>query len=171
MKKLFSIIILFSLHVYPQKTFEVYNFTTQTVRLLDIVTNVSGVYPEFHSKANPVTIPPGGSYTLSNAADLTRFPFHSPSSSPYIPTWERLDPYIPPAAPVSTIMRSNNAWLMGSNQVFDRMGFSVGNSGNLINTTNTSTSPVTGPGYTAEYSVFIAPPLFTDIIYTIVIMP
>lgn len=171
MKKIFSIIILFSLQVYSQKTFEVYNFTTQTVRLLDIVTNVSGVYPEFHSKANPVTIPAGGSYTLTNAADLARFPFHSPSSSPYIPTWERLDPYIPPASPVSTTMTSNNAWLIGSNQVFDRMVFSVGNSFNSINTTNTSSSPVTGPGYTAEYSVFIAPPPFTDIIYTIVIMP
>lgn len=162
MKKLLLIaIVFFGLQGYAQKTFEVYNFTSMAVQIGDIVTNASGTYPEFHSKATPFTIPAGGSYTLTNTGSTTRFPFQSPTSSPYIPTWERLN-----SPTSSVVMASPAAWVLGSPQVFDRMIFGIGGFGYNINTTNTASFPVTGPGFTAEYSVFSSG---TTIVYTIII--
>ena len=95
MKKILIIAtLLFSLNNFAQKTFEVYNFTGQTVKLWDIITkpNSLSTYPEFHSKPyGAVTIPPGGSYTLVNTTNVFKFPFQSPTSIPYINKWERLN--------------------------------------------------------------------------------
>lgn len=167
MKKLLLIAIaLLGLHGFAQKTFEVYNFTPVTINLYDIITNASGVNPEFHSKATPVPVPAGGSYTLVNTANIFRFPFQSPSSSPYIPTWERVNPPAPTA-----VLASPAAWVLGNAQVFDRMAF--GEPGASFSYVSVATPTVSwpGPGYTwtAIYSVFVNPSNPNDITYTIVI--
>lgn len=166
MKKIFFFIILFGLHGYAQKTFEVYNFTGQAVQIGDIITNASGVYPEFHSKPfwGMITVPPSsGSYTLVNYSDPYRFPFHSPTSSPYITTWERLD-----SPTSSTLMTSNNAWAWGAPQVFDRMLFSIGGVSYTIGTANPF---ISGPGWIAIYEEYVDINNPDFIIYTIVITP
>lgn len=159
MKKLLFILLLYSLHGYTQKIFEVYNFSTQTVQIVDIVTNASGTYPEFHSKSFAIiTLAPGDSYILQNTSNPFRFPFDSPTSSPYIANWERLD-----SPTSSTVMTSFNAWLIGSNQDFDRMLFALGGTGYSIGTTNPS---LTGSGWNAIYQ-----PSSNPTTYTIVFFP
>ncbi|MGL5892195.1 MAG: hypothetical protein ACRC3B_20035, partial [Bacteroidia bacterium] len=81
--------LLIGLQSFAQKTYEVYNFTTQTVQLADIMTRTAaGNYPEYHSKPfGLISIPPGGSYTLVNTTNIFRFPFQSPSSIPYVNVW------------------------------------------------------------------------------------
>jgi hypothetical protein len=165
MKNLLYITILFfSLQSFAQKTFEVYNYTSQTVKIADIVTkSPSSTYPEFHSKPfGLISIPPGGSYTLVNTANPYRFPFHSPTSSPYITNWERLN-----SPSSSTPMGSMAAWTLGSSQVFERMHFYVGNDYTSISTP--SGSSASGPGWTAFYDEFIDPVNPNIILYTIVI--
>src|SRR4051812_15775352 len=94
MKKIFLLaMLLCGLQNFAQKTFEVYNFTAYTVKLADVITKPAGatVYPEFHSKPSGlISIPPGGSYTLQNTANLYRFPLYSLTSIPVIPSWEKL---------------------------------------------------------------------------------
>lgn len=133
MKKIIIIAtLLFSLNNFAQKTFEVYNFTGQTVKLWDIITkpNSAAIYPEFHSKPYwAVTIPPGGSYTLVNTANVFKFPFQSPTSIPYINIWERLN-----SASSVTPLTSPIAWSLGAanTQVFKSTIFEVGTSWNNL---------------------------------------
>lgn len=133
MKKLIIVAtLLFSLQNFAQKTFEVYNFTGQTVKLWDIITkpNSAAIYPEFHSKPYlAVTIPPGGSYTLENTANIFKFPFQSPTSAPYINRWARLN-----TVSSSTPLTSPVAWSLGSSntQVFKSLIFEVGTSWNNL---------------------------------------
>ena len=78
MKKLILLALLLGgLPTFAQKTFEVYNYTAYTVQLADIATKVAtGTYPEFHSKPSGlISIPPGGSYTLSIRQICTAFHF------------------------------------------------------------------------------------------------
>lgn len=153
MKKfILAAMLLFGLQGFAQKTFEVYNFTTQTVQLADIITRAGSVYPEYHSKPfGLVSIPPGGSYTLVNTANVFRFPFQSPTSAPYINKWERLNS----AAGPGTIQTSPVAWTFGNSQVFNRMMYYVGTSYN-----GTPTAPLgvasfspwfTGSGWQLDY--------------------
>lgn len=133
MKKIIIIAtLLFSLNNFAQKTFEVYNFTGQTVKLWDIISkpNSAAIFPEFHSKPyGAVTIPPGGSYTLVNTANVFKFPYQSPTSIPYINKWERLN-----SASSVTPMTSPVAWSLGSSntQVFKSTIFEVGTSWNNL---------------------------------------
>lgn len=161
MKKIFIIVtLLFSLNNFAQKTFEVYNFTGQTVKLWDIITKPysTATYPEFHSKPFlAVTIPPGGSYTMVNTANVFKFPFQSPSSIPYINKWERLN-----SASSVTSMTSPVAWSLGTatSQIFKSIIFEVGTSWNNFTTTPpvpiisysapTYTNP-TSPGWQLDY--------------------
>ena len=88
---------------YSQKTFEIYNFSSQTITLIDVVTRAGTSYPEFHSKPyGPITIAPGDSYILENTSQVFRFPFNSPASVPYITTWERLNSPTASATSVSS---------------------------------------------------------------------
>lgn len=137
-----------SMQHFAQKTFEVYNFTSQTVQLADIATKPSGatVYPEFHSKPSGlISIPPGGSYTLVNTANLYRFPLYSPSSSPVIPTWERLT-----SASPGTNMASASAWPLATSQVFKEMFFYVGSAYKSISVTS-PVVPLQPGGWQADY--------------------
>jgi hypothetical protein len=150
MKKIIIVaILLFSLQNFAQKTFVVYNFTGQTVQLADIITKPSGaaIYPEFHSKPfGLISIPPGGSYTLENTANVYRFPFYSPTSAPYINKWERLN-----SSSSVTPLTSPVAWPLGSSQIFTRMLFYVGNEYRLITAPTLGSGTVTGTGWTADY--------------------
>ena len=172
MKKILIVTtLLFSLNNFAQKTFEIYNFTGQTVELADIITkpNTTATYPEYHSKPNGlITIAPGGSYILENTTapvNTLRFPFLSTAN--YLPIWERAN-----SATSSTIQTSNVAWPLGNAQVFTRMLFYVGSSYNLgpdVGTSATSYSIpnwVNGTGWQADYDCYI---LGTQQIYTIVI--
>jgi hypothetical protein len=154
---------------FAQKTFEVYNFTGQTVKLWDIITkpNSSATYPEFHSKPFwSITIPPGGSYVLVNTANIYRFPFHSPSSSPYINTWERLN-----SPTSSTILSSSVAWSLGNSQVFTSLIFEVGTSwNNLTVPIGLTNQTLLGSGWQADYDASQPDPLQPNLwFYTIVI--
>lgn len=157
MKRFFLIIVLFSLQMYSQKKLEIYNFTNQTITITDIFTNASGAYPEFHCKGTMIAIPPTGSYILENTSSLTRFPFDSPASSPYIPLWQRQT-----GTTIEVTMPSSIAWTQGDPQSFYRMTFNVGSLGYSISAAN---SPFTGPGFTAEYVSF---PVNNPTTYTIV---
>ncbi|RWX03649.1 hypothetical protein [Flavobacterium cerinum] len=158
MKRFFLIIVLFSLQVYSQKKLEIYNLTNQTVTITDIFTNASGTYPEFHCKGTMIAVPASGSYILENTSSLTRFPFDSPATSPYIASWQRQT-----SATMEVFVPSTVAWTLGSPQSFYRMTFNVGNFGYSISAAN---SPFAGPGFTAEYSMFTNG---TVVIYTVVI--
>jgi hypothetical protein len=150
MKKFLLLALLFGgLHTFAQKTFEVYNYTAQTVQLADIATKVFGaaLYPEFHSKPSGliVSIPPGGSYILYNASNIYRFPYVSPASSPTIPTWERLN-----SASSSTYLASAVAYPLGTSQVFKELFFFVGGAYNNISVTS-PTLPLQPGGWQADY--------------------
>lgn len=160
-KLLLIVIVLLGLNGYGQKIFEVYNFSAQTVTITDIFTNTtgaSGAYPEFHAPGITITLLPGTSYVLQNTANLTRFPFHSPASLPYITTWERFI-----SSTISTYMPSANAWTLGSPQVFYRMTFNAGGLGYSIGPTNPT---ITTSTFTAVYDMFTSGAVIT---YTIVI--
>lgn len=173
MKKIFIIVtLLFSLNNFAQKTFEVYNFTGQTVKLWDIITkpNSSAIYPEFHSKPyGAVTIPPGGSYTLVNTANIYKFPFQSPTSIPYINKWERLN-----SASSVTPLTSPVAWSLGSSnsQVFKSIIFEVGTSWNNLTVpigTISIAPAVTEPGLAWQMDYDCSNPAPNVWYYTIVI--
>ncbi|WP_329804652.1 hypothetical protein [Flavobacterium facile] len=174
MKKLIIVAtLLFSLQNFAQKTFEVYNYTGQTVKLWDIITkpNSSATYPEFHSKPyGAVTIPPGGSYTLVNTANVFKFPFQSPTSIPYINNWERLN-----SASSVTPLASTVSWSLGSSnaQVFKSIIFEVGTSWNNLTVpigTQTIPSAVTGSGWQLDYDCYQPDPAQPNLwYYTIVI--
>lgn len=166
MKKLLFLTLLFSLQGYSQKTLEIYNLTVHTVHITGIVTNASGAYPEFSASFGApgmITLTPGASYTLQNTSSTTRFPFESPSSVPYIPSWYRN------TSPTAvTLMPSPAAWVLGNPQVFDTLRFRVvDSSGNGSFGTVSTTSPAaTGPGWDALYDMSSIPPAIT---YTVVI--
>lgn len=176
MKKIFIIVtLLFSLNNFAQKTFEVYNFTGQTVKLWDIITkpNSTATYPEFHSKPFlAVTIPPGGSYTMVNTANVFKFPFQSPSSIPYINKWERLN-----SASSVTSMTSPVAWSLGTatSQIFKSIIFEVGTSWNNFTTTPPvpiipySAPTFNGPGLAWQLDYTCDNPVPNVWYYTIVI--
>ena len=147
MKKLLLLALLISgLQTFAQKTFEVYNFTGQTVQMADIATYTGAGYPEFHSKPSGlISIPPGGSYTLVNTGHLYRFPFLSPSSSPTIPTWERMTSALP-----GTNMSSAAAWPLGASQVFKELFFYVGAAYQNISVAS-PTVPLQPGGWQADY--------------------
>ncbi len=168
-KLLLAATLLFGLQSYAQKTYEVYNFTTQTVQLADIITRAGTAYPEYHSKPyGLVSIPAGGSYTLVNTASVFRFPFESPSSSPYINKWERLNS----AGGPGVIQASPVAWTFGNSQVFNRMMFYVGASYNAMPAVpvgvTTLPSWVTGAGWQLDYDCSNPAPnvwFYTIVIY------
>lgn len=115
---------------YSQKVFNFYNFSSFPVEIGGVVTKPEsgGTYPFFDSSVFgliPVSAG-GGSYTLENTSHMTRFPFHSPASLPYITSWYRM------TAPFTSItMPSNAAWVIGSDQEFHYVKFQVGTSGSL----------------------------------------
>jgi hypothetical protein len=174
MKKLIIVAtLLFSLQNFAQKTFEVYNFTGQTVKLWDIITkpNTTAIYPEFHSKPyGAVTILPGESYTLVNTANVFKFPFQSPTSIPYINNWERLN-----SATSTTLLASPVAWSIGSSntQVFKSIIFEVGTSWNNLTVPigpQTIPNAVTGSGWQLDYDCIQPDPAQPNLwLYTIVI--
>lgn len=119
MKKLVFIVVLFiCVQSFAQKTFEIYNFSSYTVNISSIVTHpTTGGYPEFSNKwYGGFDIAPGNIYVLENTSNVYRFPFYSPTSIPYMTQWQRLN------SPSSvTMLPSNNAWVLGNNQVFYRL--------------------------------------------------
>lgn len=124
MKKILLLLFaLFGIYGYSQKTLEIYNFTPYTVVIVDMSTNASGAYPEFRpnlSIINFIPLAPGASYTLTNTASLTRFPFESSTSVPYIPSWIRMT-----SPTASTGLTSPVAWVLGNPQVFNWVAFRV----------------------------------------------
>lgn len=169
MKKIILIVaLLVGLQNFAQKTFEIYNFTGQTVEIASIITKGTSTYPEFHSKPfGLISIPPGGSFTLENTSNVFRFPFESPTSIPYIDKWERLN------SPSSgMVLTSPIAWSFGNSQVFHRMLFYVGSSYNnlpAVPTGVTTVAPaVTGAGWQLDYDCSNPAPnvwFYTIVIY------
>lgn len=158
--------ILFGLFAHAQKTFVVYNLTSTTIDLYDIVANQSGSYPQFQSKGTTISIAPGGSYTLQNLASTTRFPFLSPTSSPPINNWVRT---IPP----TSVVPSLTAWIPAYNQVFSSLSFGeTGFSLGIITPTSGTISYVGVPpatSWTADYYMIVNPANPNDITYMVVI--
>lgn len=165
MKKLLLIIILFGLQGYGQKTLEIYNFTAYTVVIADITTYAPGTTTEFSADfgpIGPIALAPGASYTLQNTLSLTRFPFLSPSSSPTIDNWYRR------TSPTNvTLMTSPAAWVLGNNQVFNRLSFRILDPNGSFGTVGVASPAISGPGWDAIYDMSMSPP--SAITYTVVI--
>ena len=147
MKKIILIaLFLYSLQNFAQKTFEVYNFSGQTIKLADIITKpTASTYPEYHSKPALITIPPGGSFTLENTSNVYRFPFYVTGNP--IATWQRLN-----SPSSTTFVPSTAAWTLGISQVFSNLKFFDGL--NILREVGVSNpAPATfSSGITAEYS-------------------
>lgn len=96
---------------------------------------------------------PGESYVLENTANLTRFPFNSPASTPFIANWYR---YASLGA-AGTLATSNGAWLAyGNSQFFHFIKSGVYNSvGNIIAGGSIGVAPPPGSlsnGVVSNYS-------------------
>lgn len=131
MKALFSFLcLMLSVGAFSQKTLDIYNYSSRTVTLSMVVTKpASGTYP-WCASVTPSTIDilPGGQYTMENTANIYRFPFHSPSTSPYITNWRRVTAPASPGAPAPwTNIVSTTAWALGNSQFFDYISFSMDN--------------------------------------------
>jgi hypothetical protein len=132
MKKFLYITALFlSFQSFGQKTFEIYNFSSSTIDIAEILTklNTSATYPMFSSKTYGfITLSPG-SYVLENTTHTFRFPFDSPLSSPYITAWDRIN-----SSNSVTSFPSDQAWVQGNNQVFYGLWFydATGDYGNTV---------------------------------------
>jgi hypothetical protein len=166
MKKLLLILFaLFGIYGYSQKTLEIYNFTPYTVVIVDMSTNASGTYPEFRpnlSIVNFIPLAPGANYTLTNTASLTRFPFESPTSVPYIPNWIRMT-----SATASTGLTSPVAWVLGNPQVFNWVAFRVLDPpGGSAGTVGVANPLITSTNWVAIYDQFTSGTVTT---YTVVI--
>ncbi|WP_395061932.1 hypothetical protein [Flavobacterium sp.] len=161
MKKIILIALLgCGMQLQAQKTFKLFNLTANTVTIDNLVTNtgVAGAYPRFNSKPNgPVTIPPFGSYTLTTA-NLTRFPFYSPTSMPTINSWERAT-----SATSSTVISSTVAFPLGNAQVFYWIQLRIGGNTKQIGTGSGYQSTLTSNGWTASYapSGTLTAPIYT----------
>lgn len=152
-KTILILIFVIGLQSQAQKTFEVYNYTGVTIKLADIITRTftnpsTYALPEYHS--NPfglITIPPGGSYKLVNNTNVFRFPFNSPSSVPFITTWERLNAN----GTTTPNLTSNVAWTLGNSQSFYNL--KLFDSAMILKEVGivAPTVTLTG-GYTAEYA-------------------
>ena len=125
MKNIFILLVfVITLQIQAQKTFEVYNFSNQTINLGDIITRSGTALPEYHSKPfGLITIPPGGSYILENTSQVFRFPFNSPNSSPFITKWDRNNAN----GTTTNNVPSNVAWVAGNSQVFFNLKYFDGN--------------------------------------------
>lgn len=166
MKKILLLLFaLFGIYGYSQKTLEIYNFTPYTVVIVDMSTNASGAYPEFRpnlSIVNFIPLAPGANYTLTNTASLTRFPFESPTSVPYIPSWIRMT-----SATASTGLTSPVAWVLGNPQVFNWVAFRVLDPlGGSAGTVGVANPLITSANWVAIYDQF---PNGTATTYTVVI--
>lgn len=131
MKKIFIIFVFFiSLQIHSQKSVEIYNFSTYTVRINTILTKpLTTNYPWCASVSpNFIEILPGDSYFIENATNQFRFPFFSPNSSPQITNWRRvLAPAVPGGNSNWSNISSNAAWLLGNSQFFNYLNLSVFN--------------------------------------------
>ena len=135
MKNIYILLLsLFTVVGFSQKTLKVFNFSSKTVNINMIVTKPNaGTFPWYASTytnngTNTISIAPGGSYILTNTADLFKFPFLSTTSVPQITTWRKVNA---PAAGSSnstfTPVSSNVAWALGGAQIFDYIDFGVFN--------------------------------------------
>jgi hypothetical protein len=168
MKKLLFLIILFAVQGYSQKVLQIYNYTSYTVLIGDIVTSAPGstteFYPDF-GPIGPISLAPGASYILENSGSLTRFPFQSLGSTPYIANWYRR------TSPTNVLlMTSAAAWVLGNPQVFDRLSFRILNPSSSLGTVGIANPNISGPGWSATYTAIVNPSVPTDIRYRIVIM-
>jgi|GEM_PF-2308976 len=150
---------------FSQKTLEIYNYSVKTISIQMIATKPpSGIYPWCASVTpSPITIPPGGTYILENTANIYRFPFYSPASSPFITNWRRVVAPVPPSQNATfTNMTSQALWPLGTSQFFDYISFNVnsaaagsGNIGELsfwvTSTTIINTTHHWGADYVADY--------------------
>ena len=167
MKKIIMIaFLLFSINNYAQKYFEVYNLSTQTIKLADIITRAGTALPEYHSKPfGTITIPPGGTYILQNTSNVFRFPFNSPTSVPFVNVWERLNAN----GTITFNLASNTAWIAGNSQVFYNLKFFDG--ANILREAgipNLSSLPLTISGG-SEVDYAPSNPALNVFYYTIII--
>lgn len=171
MKKFYYIAILFiGFLSFGQKTFEIYNFSSYPIDIAEIMTkpNSSATYPTFSSKSYGMIplLNPGDYYVLENTSNTFRFPFESPSSTPYITTWDRAN-----SSNSVTAFPSNQAWIQGNNQVFYSLGLydAAGYySGTVpVGTVTYIPSWITHPDWVADYEC--SNPATNVWIYTIII--
>ena len=130
MKKIiFFLFALFSIGGYSQKTLEIYNYSaTKSLSISIIITKPqTGIYPWFGSVTpSIITIPPGGQYVLQNNANLYRFPFYSPTSSPLITNWRKVVQSTGGNGSFTNVT-SQVAWPLGTTQFFNNISFTVNN--------------------------------------------
>lgn len=120
MKKLISILFVLSTSIcFSQKSQKISNFSSYDFRIDNIYTKGTGwtgsVIP------SPITALEYGDYfILQNSASVYKFPFHSPSSSPYITYWRWIG-----LEPEPLTLHSSDAWDLGeaADQVFDYISF------------------------------------------------
>ena len=158
MKKFFIITaLLFCLQIFSQKSVEIYNFTNQTLRISSIFTKpltsdfpwCASVSPSF------ISIDPGDSYVLENTSNIYRFPFYSPNSPTLITNWRRvLEPATPGGNSNWSNITSNTAWVLGNNQYFNYLEFSM-YSGNQYN----------GSGYIGNLNFWVTANPLTNATY------
>ena len=129
MKKLLLILFLsIGIFGFSQKTLEIYNYSSKVINLGIITTKpATGIYPWFGStQPSSITINPGGSYVLQNNSNIYRFPFNSPTSSPFITTWRRSVQSTGGNGSFTSVS-SNTAWTLGNGQFFNYLQFNVNN--------------------------------------------
>lgn len=148
------------MQLYSQKTVEIYNLTSKTVRINSVFTKpLTSDFPWCASVSpNYISINPGDSYILENSSNLYRFPHLSPNSIPQITNWRRvLAPTVPGGNSNWSNITSNTAWILGNNQYFNYLDFSVYNGTSFNGNANignisfwVSTNPVSNFTYLWE---------------------
>lgn len=129
MKKIIIILsLIVGLSGYCQKSLEIYNYSSQSITLINIVTKPpTGTYPWYASVApSEIVVPAGGEYILQNASNIYSFPFYSPASVPVITNWR----YVVQSSGSNgsfTNITSQTAYAQGTNQTFNYLLFNVNN--------------------------------------------
>lgn len=183
MKKLFFLALMLSAYFgFSQKVVEIYNFSSFDIRLDMIVSKDgfgSGGFPWCASVVPVpiVTLGYGDDYIMENTTDQFRFPYNSSVSSPVITNWRWVYPPDPSGNSSWVNIPSSVAWVIGANQVFDYLHFSVLNGAFIIDNDYVGENGfwgsdyITSPnGWTAMYYSSIPDPVNSPnyILYTIV---
>ncbi len=138
MKRLVLLFLVLSANFgFSQKVVEIYNFSSSfDIRLEMIVSKDSGSsgFPWCASVTpNPITtLGFGDVYIMENTSNQFRFPYNSSVSSPVITNWRWVYPPDETGNSDRVNIISNVAWVLGANQVFDYLSFTVLSGSNPI---------------------------------------
>lgn len=150
--------LLLSAFAFAQKTVYVFNFSSHSIEIGEFETkHATTDYPRFksygNSVSNPIHVPAlTGEYVLSHPNN-SYFPFYSPNSTPYIPSWYRR---ATATSSWTTVPSNNLNNVLAASQVFRSIKFQVGLNGEFSGTTLGGDYPLseenTANGWTADVS-------------------